>query len=115
MKFILVDCDVDDNKRVMEFFGITDESCPTMRAINNMSMAQFTPDNDDLTFDAIYAFIDEVLDRCGEIADNFNNAVKVYTTVHEELAKECGVGRQPTVAINGADAAKKFSEDNKVR
>merc|ERR1712157_388204 len=32
--FVLVDCDVEDNKRVMEFFGITEENCPDMRVIN---------------------------------------------------------------------------------
>ena len=45
--FVLVDCDVDDNKRVMEFFGITDESCPTMRVINmEKNMAKYAPEKD---------------------------------------------------------------------
>merc|ERR1711931_207072 len=45
--FVLVDCDVEDNKRVMEFFGITDESCPTMRVINmEKNMAKYAPEKD---------------------------------------------------------------------
>ena len=45
--FVLVDCDVDDNKRVMEFFGITDESCPTMRVINmEKNMAKYAPEKE---------------------------------------------------------------------
>merc|ERR1712088_146695 len=83
--FVLVDCDVDDNKRVMEFFGITDENCPAMRVINmEKNMAKYVPANDDLTADAITAFVDGVLDgsierhlKSEEIPDNSANAVKV--------------------------------------
>merc|ERR1712141_568633 len=43
--FVLVDCDVEDNKRVMEFFGITEEDCPDMRVINmEKNMAKFAPE-----------------------------------------------------------------------
>jgi len=52
--FVLVDCDVEDNKRVMEFFGITDENCPAMRVINmEKNMAKYAPEKDDLSKDAI--------------------------------------------------------------
>ena len=48
--FVLVDCDVEDNKRVMEFFGITEENCPDMRVINmEKNMAKFAPEKSDLT------------------------------------------------------------------
>ena len=48
--FVLVDCDVEDNKRVMEFFGITEENCPDMRVINmEKNMAKFAPEKADLT------------------------------------------------------------------
>ena len=50
MLFVLVDCDVEDNKRVMEFFGITEENCPDMRVINmEKNMAKFAPEKADLT------------------------------------------------------------------
>jgi len=95
--FVLVDCDVDDNKRVMEFFGITDESCPTMRVINmEKNMAKFAPEKDDLSSDAITAFVNGVLDgsiarhlKSEEIPDNSNNAVKVVVGKNfEELVKD---------------------------
>merc|ERR1712088_908860 len=95
--FVLVDCDVDDNKRVMEFFGITDESCPTMRVINmEKNMAKFAPEKDALSSDAITAFVNGVLDgsiarhlKSEEIPDNSNNAVKVVVGKNfEELVKD---------------------------
>ena len=46
----MVDCDVEDNKRVMEFFGITEENCPDMRVINmEKNMAKFAPEKSDLS------------------------------------------------------------------
>merc|ERR1712154_447709 len=61
--FVLVDCDVDDNKRVMEFFGITEEDCPSMRVINmEKNMAKYAPPTPAITKDDIVAFVDGVLD-----------------------------------------------------
>jgi len=61
--FVLVDCDVEDNKRVMEFFGITEENCPAMRVINMESnMAKYAPENDDITAESIKAFVNGVED-----------------------------------------------------
>merc|ERR1712050_518020 len=61
--FVLVDCDVEDNKRVMEFFGITEENCPDMRVINmEKNMAKFAPEKSDLTADGVKAFVNGVLD-----------------------------------------------------
>jgi len=83
--FVLVDCDVEDNKRVMEFFGITEENCPDMRVINmEKNMAKFAPEKSDLTADGVKAFVNGVLDgsikrhlKSEEIPDNSGNAVKV--------------------------------------
>jgi len=83
--FVLVDCDVEDNKRVMEFFGITEENCPDMRVINmEKNMAKFAPEKTDLSAAGIKAFVDGVLDgsikrhlKSEEIPDNSDNAVKV--------------------------------------
>merc|ERR1711997_1379650 len=81
----------------MEFFGITDESCPTMRVINmEKNMAKFAPEKDDLSSDAITAFVNGVLDgsiarhlKSEEIPDNSNNAVKVVVGKNfEELVKD---------------------------
>jgi len=83
--FVLVDCDVEDNKRVMEFFGITEENCPDMRVINmEKNMAKYAPEKADLSAAGIKAFVDGVLDgsikrhlKSEEIPDNSDNAVKV--------------------------------------
>jgi len=83
--FVLVDCDVDDNKRVMEFFGITEEDCPSMRVINmEKNMAKYAPPTAGMTKDDITAFVDGVLDgsierhlKSEDIPDNTDNAVKV--------------------------------------
>merc|ERR1739848_512826 len=82
--FVLVDCDVEDNKRVMEFFGITEENCPDMRVINmEKNMAKYAPEADDLSKDAIVSFVNGVLDgtikrhlKSEEVPDNSDNAVK---------------------------------------
>jgi len=83
--FVLVDCDVEDNKRVMEFFGITDDDCPSMRVINmEKNMAKYAPTTDGMTTADITGFVNGVLDgsierhlKSEEIPDNSNNAVKV--------------------------------------
>merc|ERR1739848_523898 len=83
--FVLVDCDVEDNKRVMEFFGITEENCPDMRVINmEKNMAKFAPEKADLSAEGIAAFVNGVLDgtikrhlKSEEVPDNSDNAVKV--------------------------------------
>merc|ERR1711937_258922 len=83
--FVKVDCDVEDNKRVMEFFGITEENCPDMRVINmEKNMAKFAPEKSDLTADGVKAFVNGVLDgsikrhlKSEEVPDNSGNAVKV--------------------------------------
>merc|ERR1712088_455412 len=83
--FVLVDCDVEDNKRVMEFFGITEDNCPSMRVINmEKNMAKYAPESDDISATAVKAFVNGVLDgsvarhlKSEDIPDNSNNAVKV--------------------------------------
>merc|ERR1712088_211899 len=95
--FVLVDCDVEDNKRVMEFYGITEENCPDMRVINmEKNMAKFAPEKDDLSAEGVKAFVNGVLDgsiarhlKSEEIPDNSNNAVKVVVGKNfEELVKD---------------------------
>jgi len=83
--FVLVDCDVEDNKRVMEFFGITDEDCPSMRVINmEKNMAKYAPPTAGLSAEEIIAFVDGVLDgsierhlKSEDVPDNSENNVKI--------------------------------------
>jgi len=56
--FVLVDADVDDNGRVLEFFGLEQDQCPQVRIIQmGDSMSKFKPESDHLTADSFNAFI----------------------------------------------------------
>merc|ERR1712156_125286 len=56
--FVLVDADVDDNGRVLEFFGLEAENCPAVRLIQmGDSMAKFKPEDDALTTASFNAFV----------------------------------------------------------
>lgn len=60
--FIYINIDEDDNTRILEFFGMKSEDCPSYRYISlGEDMTKFKPDNDDLSPDAIKAFVDDVL------------------------------------------------------
>lgn len=56
--FVLVDCDEEDNGRVLEFFGMKQEDCTSVRLIQmGDSMSKFKPESDDITADVFNAFI----------------------------------------------------------
>ena len=56
--FVLVDCDEDDNGRVLEFFGLKQDDCAAVRLIQmGEGMSKFKPEPDDLTADNFNAFI----------------------------------------------------------
>jgi len=64
--FVLVDCDEDDNGRVLEFFGLKQDDCAAVRLIQmGEGMSKFKPESDDLTADNFNAFIKGV--ESGEI------------------------------------------------
>ncbi|CAK8695988.1 unnamed protein product [Clavelina lepadiformis] len=59
--FIYIDTDQEDNKRVMEFFGLTDADIPDYRIIKmSENMAKFKPETKDLGTEAIVKFTNEV-------------------------------------------------------
>jgi len=61
--FVLVDCDVEDNGRVLEFFGLDQDQCPDVRIIQmGESMKKFKPQDEKLSADAFNAFIKGVSD-----------------------------------------------------
>ena len=63
MLFIFIDVDQEDNKRVMEFFGLKSEEAPVYRVIKmSENMAKYKPESADLTKEAITAFTSDVLD-----------------------------------------------------
>jgi len=61
--FIYIDIDDEDNQRILEFFGLKTEDCPTVRYISlGEDMTKYRPNSDELTIDAIKSFVQDVLD-----------------------------------------------------
>jgi len=61
--FIYIDINDDDNARILEFFGLKVEECPTVRYIQlGEDMTKYKPDSADLSTDAIKTFVNSVLD-----------------------------------------------------
>nr|XP_026695701.1 protein disulfide-isomerase isoform X11 [Ciona intestinalis] len=71
--FIYIDTDSEENKRVMEFFGLTDADIPDYRIIKmSENMAKFKPDTKELTTEAIAAFTNKVV--TGEVQRHLMSA-----------------------------------------
>merc|ERR1712127_430736 len=57
MLFVTINTDEEDHKRILEFFGITDEELPTFRAIQlGEDMAKHKPDDDTIELENMKAF-----------------------------------------------------------
>ncbi|ESO11336.1 hypothetical protein HELRODRAFT_104681 [Helobdella robusta] len=63
--FIYINIDEDENLRILEFFNLKVEDCPTYRYITltDEGMSKFKPDTSDIKFDSIKTFVDEVLEK----------------------------------------------------
>merc|ERR1712038_2068338 len=62
--FIYIDIDDDDNQRILEFFGLKLDECPTFRYISlGEDMTKYRPENaKDLSTDAVKSFVQDVID-----------------------------------------------------
>lgn len=61
--FVWLNCDVEDNEQVMEFFGLTPADCPVSRMINmEEGMAKFQQEVTDNTAEGFSKFVTGVLD-----------------------------------------------------
>lgn len=61
--FIFINIAEEDNERILEFFGLTKDDCPTVRLINlGEDMTKFKPGTFDLTADGISSFVQEYRD-----------------------------------------------------
>jgi protein disulfide-isomerase A1 len=62
--FVLIDTDVDENERVMEFFGLKKEDAPTVRLISlGKEMTKYKPDFDEIEADALVKFVQDFFDK----------------------------------------------------
>lgn len=61
--FVLIDTDVEENARVMEFFGLKPADAPTIRLISlGQEMSKFKPDFEEITSEAVTAFVQKYFD-----------------------------------------------------
>jgi len=61
--FIYIDIDDDENQRILEFFGLKSDECPTVRYISlGEDMTKFKPESVDLSTEAVKTFVNNVLE-----------------------------------------------------
>ncbi|XP_028310762.1 protein disulfide-isomerase [Gouania willdenowi] len=61
--YIFIDSDLDDNQRILEFFGLKKDECPAIRLITlEEDMTKYRPDSNAITAEGITAFCNQFLD-----------------------------------------------------
>ncbi|XP_067914550.1 protein disulfide-isomerase [Heterodontus francisci] len=60
--FIYIDSEVEDNQRVLEFFGLKKEECPAIRLITlEEEMTKYKPESEDITVENVKNFCNQFL------------------------------------------------------
>lgn len=71
--FIYINIDEDDNMRILEFFGLKADECPTVRYISlGDDMTKFKPDFEEFSTENVKSFVLKVLD--GEVKPHLMSA-----------------------------------------
>ncbi|XP_014785437.1 protein disulfide-isomerase 2 [Octopus bimaculoides] len=71
--FINIDIEDEDNMRILEFFGLKEEECPSIRLIRlDDEMSKYKPDTTDLTTESMTKFVQDFLD--GKIKQHMMSA-----------------------------------------
>lgn len=61
--FIYIDTDVEENSRILEFFGLKAADAPTLRLIKlDGDMTKYVPEAKDITKDTVSEFVQSFLD-----------------------------------------------------
>ncbi|XP_078427363.1 protein disulfide-isomerase [Cetorhinus maximus] len=61
--FIYIDSEVEDNQRVLEFFGLKKEECPAIRLITlEEEMTKYKPESEDITVENVRIFCNQFLE-----------------------------------------------------
>jgi protein disulfide-isomerase A1 len=62
--FVVIDTDVDENERVMEFFGLKKEDAPTVRLISlGQDMTKYKPESNEIKSDVLVQFVQDFFDK----------------------------------------------------
>lgn len=81
--FIVINIDDDDSSRILEFFGVKKDDCPTVRYINlAQDMTKYKPEFTEITVDTLSKFVGDILDGKLKVAslNFFINLATVFTS-----------------------------------